>query len=254
MSRDSNKSSTVLKSFKVLEAVAAGTAPMTAAEVAEAAGLERVTTYRMLRTIEEAGYVELDQATKTFRISPRMLALARPVFADGPERQRIADLLRVTSEKTGETCHYSELSGIETVLTQRVKGAQLVAVDFAIGTRCELHATSVGKAILAHQPPSFIQDYLTQDLKSYTTRTLADPQALISELERVRMEGQAYDFEELSSGMNCIAVPVRNAMGHVEAGVSISGPSNRMTRAHLNELGQIMRAEVQRIGAGFTRP
>ncbi|WP_161635697.1 IclR family transcriptional regulator [Actibacterium mucosum] len=239
----------MLKAFKVLEAVAAGAGPMSAADVAEAAGLERVTTYRMLRTIEEAGYLDHDAATKTFRINPRMLTLARPVFADGPDRQRIADLLRATSERTGETCHYSELSGIETVLTQRAKGVQLVAVDFAIGTRCELHATSVGKAILAHQPPAFIQDYLTLDLKTYTDRTIADPDLLISELERVRMQGHAFDFEELSSGMNCIAVPIRNAMGHVEGGISISGPSNRLTRARLNELGQIMRDEVRRIGA-----
>ncbi|WP_421854938.1 IclR family transcriptional regulator [Oricola sp.] len=244
MSRDTNKSSTVLKAFRVLEAVAEMPEPGTAPEVAKFAGIERVTTYRMLRTMEEAGYLEMDPAAKTYRVSRRILSLAKPLIEDGPDRRNISELLKAVSKRTGETCHFSELSGIETVLTQRVKGSQLVAVDFRIGTRCELHATSVGKAILAHQSPEFIDDYVMLDLKGYTTKTLTLKEQLLEELETIRQSGISYDFEELSNGMNCVAVPVRSQFGGIEAGISISGPSNRLDRARLAELGQIMREEI----------
>ena len=246
MKRDPNKSSTVLKALRVLEAVADIGAPATAAEIARHLGMERITAYRMLRTIEEGGYLLLDTATKTYRLSNKILALAKPVLDQSADRDWIAQILRSVSQRTGETCHYSELSGIETVLTQREKGSQLVAVDFRIGTRCELHATSVGKAILAHQSEAFVSDYVGIDLKSYTDRTIVDREALFAELDRVRSNGAAYDFEELSPGMNCVAVPVRQAMGAVEAGISISGPITRLTRGRLSELADIMKEEVER--------
>ena len=236
----------MLKGLRVLEAVADIAAPASAAEIARHLGMERITVYRMLRTIEEAGYLLLDPATKTYRLSNKILALAKPVLDESADRDWIARILRSVSQRTGETCHYSELSGIETVLTQREKGSQLVAVDFKIGTRCELHATSVGKAILAHQSAAFLSDYVGIDLKRYTDRTIVDPNALATELDRIRADGAAYDYEELSAGMNCVAVPVRLAMGKVEAGISISGPITRLTRGRLSELADIMKEEVAR--------
>ena len=246
MTRDTNKSSTVLKAFRVLEAVAAGADSMTAGEVAKQAGVERVTAYRMLRTIQEAGYLEFDPSTKTYRISKRMLSLARPVLEDIDQRESIAELLKAVALRTGETCHYSELDGVETVLTQRAKGNQLVAVDFKIGTRCELHATSVGKAILAFQTEQFIDDYVSLDLKRYTDRTLVDAARLRDELGRIRKAGAAFDFEELAEGMNCVAVPVHGLVG-TQGGVSISGPIHRLTERRLSELADVIQEEVARI-------
>ena len=244
MSRDSNKSSTVLRSFKVLEAVAKSATPPTASQLAQEMGMDRVTCYRTLRTIEEAGYLVHDEASKTYRLGRKILSLAQRVMSQDDERESIEDVLRAVSAATGETCHYSEMDGQETTLTHRAKGRQLVAVDFQIGTRCELHATSVGKAILAHQSPDFIDRYLGGVLKRYTNKTIVDPEALRAELDRIRNEGVSYDMEELSVGMNCVAVPVRRIDGSVVSGISISGPDSRFSIGRLKELAAAIQSEI----------
>lgn len=249
MKRDSNKSSTVLKAFHVLEAVSAQDAPPSAAELARLLEMDRVTVYRMLRTIADAGYLVMDPGTKRFTLSNRILTLAAPLLEADQNSRRIDGLLERVAAETGETCHYSELSGTETVLTRRAKGQQLVAVDFKIGTRCELHATSVGKAILAFQTEEFVQDYMQLDLVAYTPKTIADPDRLRRELEAVHQARAGFDFEELSEGMNCVAVPVPSVLGKVTAGISISGPAFRLTRERLAELAQIMQAQVDALAS-----
>ena len=245
MKRDSNKSSTVLKAFHVLEAVSAQRTPASAAELARELDMDRVTVYRMLRTIADAGYLVMDPATKRFSLSARILTLAAPLLESDDHGRQVDALLERVAQRTGETCHYSELSGSETLLTRRAKGQQLVAVDFQIGKRCELHATSVGKAILAFQEADFIEDYMKLDLVSYTPHTIAAPEGLRKELQSVRDTRIGFDYEELSEGMNCVAVPVPSMMGKVEAGISISGPAFRLTKPRLQELADIMLSEVE---------
>jgi DNA-binding IclR family transcriptional regulator len=244
MTRDSNKSSTVLKAFQVLETVANLPAPATAPEISKLAEIERVTTYRLLRTIEHAGYIEIDAETKTYRISRRMLALAKPVLNSGTDRLHIERMLSAIAQRTGETCHYSELMGYETVLIQKAKGTQLVAVDFSIGNRGGLHSTSVGKAILAFQPDAVVDAYFERDLKKFTSKTCTDKSKMHAELAAVRSTGMAFDFEELADDMNCVAVPVADPFGAVSAGVSISGPASRFTKKYLSALAKVMTEEV----------
>jgi DNA-binding IclR family transcriptional regulator len=227
-----------------LEAVANSPAPMTARGVAESIGLDRITCYRMLKTIEEAGYLNFDTVSKTFSLSQRVLMLARNAMAQDADREQIDRILRAISAATGETCHYSEMDGPQTILTQRAKGTQLVVVDFQIGARCELHASSVGKAILASQDDSFIENYLDGELKRYTTNTFCEPERLRGEILKIRREGVAYDFEELSIGMNCVAVPFRGFSGEVRSGISISGPDSRFTAARLVELAAVIKDEI----------
>lgn len=246
MNRDSNKSSTVLKAFRVLEAVADSAAHPSAAELSRQLEMDRVTVYRMLRTLEAAGYLTMNAENKRFALTNRTLALAKPFLGVTDETARIDALLTAVATRTGETCHFSELSGVETVLTRRVKGRQLVAVDFQIGNRCELHATSVGKAILAFQPSEFIQDYMRLDMVGYTPRTITDPDKLDTELATIRELGVGFDMEELSLGMNCVAVPVHALDDKVEAGISISGPAFRLTPERLEELGKVMAEEAKR--------
>jgi DNA-binding IclR family transcriptional regulator len=214
-------------------------------EVARLTGLDRATSYRMLRTIEQAGYVVRDRATKNFRPSRRIISLAKHLLGDDESRMLVSQTLKQVSRLTAETTHFSEMDGDSAVLTQRVKGTQLVAVDFQIGERYPLHTTSVGKAILAHQDDSVIAAYLERPLAQLTPRTINDPVRLRDELQRVRETGISYDHGELAHGMNCVAVPVRGPGGTVLAGISISGPDSRFTEPRLEELAATIRAEAE---------
>jgi DNA-binding IclR family transcriptional regulator len=242
--RDTNKSSTALRAFQVLETVAKVGSPLSVTEISRRVGIDRATCYRMLRTIEEAGYLVRDAGTKNFRMSRRVVSLAKHLLAEDEDRLLVSQALKRISAASGETSHYSEMDHDSAILTQRSKGTQLVAVDFQIGERTALHMTSVGKAILAFQSPNFVGTYLKKPLSRSTEHTITDPEALITELDRVRSTGVAYDHYELALGMKCVAVPAREADGAVRAGISISGPDSRFTEAKLRELGELIAAEA----------
>jgi DNA-binding IclR family transcriptional regulator len=243
--RDTNRSSTALRAFHVLETVARDGMPLSVAEISRRIGLDRITCYRMLKTIEEAGYLVRDTETKNFRMSRRIVSLAKHLLAEDEDRLLVSQALKRISAASGETSHYSEIDHDSAILTQRSKGTQLVAVDFQIGERSALHTTSVGKAILAFQTPDFINTYLKKPLSQPTLYTITDPIALARELEAVRATGVAYDHYELALGMKCVAVPTRETNGAVRAGISISGPDSRFTEDKLTDLGQLIAAEAE---------
>lgn len=243
--RDTNKSATALRAFRVLETVAESSEPLPVNEISRRTGLDRTTCYRMLKTIEEAGYLIREHNTKNFRLSWRLLTVAKQLLVEDEDRAFISRVLKRISALTGETCHYSEIDMDSTVLTQRSKGVQLVAVDFRIGDRCPLHATSVGKAILAFQDPDFVHAYVQRPLARFTENTIVDPERLTRELESIRATGISYDRYELSLGMKCVAVPVRGREGIVHSGISISGPDSRFTDQKLVELGMTIATEIE---------
>jgi len=233
-------SSTALRVLSVLEYLAELGQPVTVSDVCNGTGLDRPTAYRTLLTLVEGGYALRDATAKTFRLSYKIVTLARAMMSSASHVEAVRAAMRNVVAATGETCHYSVLEGFETVTTQREKGSQIVSVEFKIGDREQLHCTSIGKALLAFQGAEFIEGYLGRPLPRRTPRTICKPAALRHELARVRAAGLATDDNEMIEGMRCVAVPILEADGVVRSGFSISGPASRFTDEHIGQLGQVL--------------
>ncbi len=234
--RNAAASTTALKALRVLESVAAEGGSSSLADIAARAALDRSTTYRMLSTLVAAGYVRQDPATRRYALTYRVVSLSRNLLADDEVYRQARRVLERLARETGETSHLTVLDGSEAVLVQKVKGSQLVAVDFQIGDRSPLHATSVGKALLAHQPTRVVDEVIAGGLPRLAVNTIVEPDALRRELRQVRERGYAIDDHELADTMRCIAAPVFERDGRVRMGVSISGPDSRFTFEYLEGL------------------
>jgi DNA-binding IclR family transcriptional regulator len=233
---DKNKSATALKALRVLEAVATSSQPVSVPEVAEYVGVDKATAYRMLMTLIEAGYVVRNDTSKRYSLSYKVVSLSRNLLAENELSHLIREMLKHISDETHETLHYSVLDGDETVLVHRVKGTQLVTVDFQIGDRSKLHCTSIGKVILAFQDIRFIEGIIAEGLPKLARNTITDSDKFRQELQRIRSQGYAIDDREFADNMRCIAVPVFEGGGRVNGGISISGPDSRFTLKKLEEL------------------
>ena len=238
--KNQNTSSTALRVFAVLECVANFRQPIAIADVCAKTELDRPTAYRALLTLLEAGYVLRNNSTKTFRLSHKVVWLARFMLSGDDHSDAVRATLRKIVAETGETCHYSVLEGFETVTTQREKGNQIVSVDFRIGDRGQLHCTSIGKAVLAYQSDDFIEEFLAQPHARLTPHTIVSPDELRRELSRVRTLGLAVDDNEMIEGMRCVAVPIREPGDIVRSGISMSGPASRYSDDYLRRLGDIL--------------
>lgn len=232
---DTNISATALKAFSVLDFVGEQRQPATAASVSAGLGVDRVTAYRMLMTLVQAGYVSRD-ADGRFRLSFKVLSLTRNLASEDERTRSILNTLRAISEETGETVHYSVLEQESAVLVLRAKGTQRVAVDFQIGDRSALHCTSIGKVLLAYNDARLTERVIAAGLPKTAPNTITEGEALRLELARVRAQRFAYDDRELADDMRCLAVPVFEKHGAVPGGIAISGPASRFNLRKLDEL------------------
>ena len=247
-------SSTALKALRVLEVVAASPQTMTLSEVSKQANIDKSTAYRMLNTLIEAGYVIRDNASKQYRLGYKVVYLSRNLLAENEVLRLTHAILEELTAATHETAHLNVLDGSQAVLIQKVKGTQLVAVDFQVGDRSQLHCTSIGKALLAFQETHFIEAVIAAGLPRMASNTITDPESLRLELHRVRSQGYALDDHEFSDSMRCIAAPIFEPGGSVRMGISISGPDTRFTLEKLDELKHPLlkatRKLSERLGGG----
>jgi DNA-binding IclR family transcriptional regulator len=115
-----------------------------------------------------------------------------------------------------------------------------------------VHATAVGKALLAFQPEEEISRIIARGLPASAPNTVVDGEALQRELALVRARSYAVDDEESEVGLLSIAAPIRSDSASVIAAISIAGPVHRMTRKALlgwaRELVEAADAVSQRLG------
>lgn len=243
MNKWNGASATALKALHTLEIVAESPSPVSAQEVANKLLSDKATAYRMLVTLLKSGFVVRDEVSKRYSLSYKVVSLSRNLLAENEVSKLIQQEMRELSLATQETIHFSVLDGHKTVLVQRVKGIQLVNVDFQIGDRSPLHCTAIGKVVLAFQDVRFIEEVIAAGLPKMASKTITDAEALRQELRKIRPQGYAIDDHEYSATMRCIAVPVFEGNGRVNSGISISGPESRFSFEKLDELsGPILSA------------
>lgn len=233
---DTNVSSTALKALAVLDFLGEQRRPVTVGDVATAIGADRTTAYRMLLTLVQSGYVLKEQDSRHYRLSFKVLSLARYLVSEDDRSRHILACLRRISDETGETVHYSVLERDAAVLVFRAKGSQRVAVDFQIGDRSPLHCTSIGKVLLAFQDMRATETIIAAGLPKVAPNTITDPDQLRQALARTRAQGYAYDDLELAPDMRCLAIPVFENGGEVPGGIAISGPASRFDLEKLDRL------------------
>ena len=235
------------RAMDVLKIVASGTG-MSLTEIAAIGAQAPATVYRILITLQKHRMVDFDEAAQlwhvgleAFRIGSSFLGRTRLVEQSRPVMQRLMTA-------TGETANLAIVDLGEVVFVSQVETHETIRAFFRPGTRGPIHASGVGKALLAHFSPEQIGQILTaQSFESFTARTLADENALRRDLDLIVQRGWAVDDEERTVGMRCIAAPIFNQFGEAIAGISLSGPSVRVTPDRDEVHGRQVRAAADEI-------
>jgi IclR family acetate operon transcriptional repressor len=156
--------------------------------------------------------------------------------------RKIVDRARVVMqdlmEKTGETANLGLAEDDCVVFVTQVETHQAIRAFFRPGTRTAFHASGIGKAVLSHMDPERVAMLIDRlGLETYTDRTVATLPELMRDLAEARVRGWAVDDEERNLGMRCVAAAVFNEHGEPVGGVSVSGPTVRVTP----EIGPVVR-------------
>ncbi len=225
---------TLLRGLDILSLYTRETPALTLTEITKSTQLNKTTVYRILTTLENAGYLIRDYDTKRYRPGLKVLQLGFASISSLEVRQVARRYLELLSRKVGETVSLSVLDGGDIIYVDRVRNQRIVGVILGLGSRLPAHCASMGKAMLAHLPPSELDDYLDRAvLEPCTTNTLIDRQALEAELLLVRTRGYATNDEELEMGLRAVAAPIWDNTNRVVAAVNITGSSSSISKERM---------------------
>ncbi|NHN42927.1 IclR family transcriptional regulator [Halorubellus sp. JP-L1] len=197
-------------------------------------GLPVSTVHDHVRTLERLGYVVSRE--DEYCLGIRFLELG----GYARSTRRVYDVSVTEVEKlaydTGEHANLLvEENGFGHFLYQ-AKGDDAVRLETVTGERVHLHATALGKAILAHLPQDRVAEIIDRrGLPARTNTTITEREALFEELDVVREQGYATEDEEYVRGMRCVAAPIRDEDGEVLGAISSSGPVSRMQGQRFTE-------------------
>ncbi|MFN3936702.1 MAG: HTH-type transcriptional regulator BhcR [Gemmobacter sp.] len=230
---------------------------LTLSELAGTTGQAPATVYRALITFQGHGMVEMEEpgqvwhvGSGAFRIGASFLRRTKVVER---ARQPMDGLMRAT----GETANLGIENRDEVLFLAQVETHEAIRAFFPPGTKGPMHASGIGKALLAWYPAERIAAILArQGLPGFTPRTLTDPDMLAADLAVTRARGFAVDDEERAPGMRCIAAPVFNGLGEPVAGLSVSGPTFRLPVEEAAALGALVRRAADTVteATGGRRP
>lgn len=223
-------------------------------DLCAATGLHKSTAFRILATLESAGYVEKSAANGRYRPGRKWARLENVLLAAEPLRWAALAPLQGLAAQTRETAHVGILYHGESVTVQLVDGTHAVRMHSAVGKRAPAHASALGKVLLAWRDEQEIDDFIVRfGTPALTPRTITDPRRLKAHLQIVRERGWAADNEELETGLRCVAVPVAEPAGRPVAAVSISGPASRLSPDRDAELAKVVASTAARIAPIVTR-
>ncbi|MFI9168755.1 IclR family transcriptional regulator domain-containing protein [Streptomyces lincolnensis] len=221
----------------------------TLSEVARACDLTRAAARRLLLTLADLGYVHCDG--RLFRLTPRVLELGYAYLAGLTLPQIAEPHLEQLVAQVKESSSLCVLDGDDIVYVARVPTRRIMSASITVGTRFPAYATSVGRIMLADLPDGQLDARLGRlELRPLTERTIVAPEALRTELGRVRRQGYALVDQELEEGLRSVAAPVRDRSGAVVAAVNIAVHAGRTSVAAVRrDLLPPLLAAVARIEA-----
>ena len=232
--KDPEYLSTLARGLSVLRCFDDKHPEMRLSEVAERTGLSPAVARRCLKTLGALGYV--GQYGRNFLLRPEVLTLGSAFHASMNLDQLCIPPLQTLRDETGDSASMAVISGQDILYLTHVSTNRRIRLGVNVGTRFPLHATSLGKAILAFRPQAEIDAFL--DLAPYekfTERTVSTGPVMKKRLEDVRERAYDSALDELDFGIVSIAVPILDDNRQAIAAINCSTSTTRISQEELIE-------------------
>lgn len=236
----------VERAFAILKVVGgANTNGVTLAAMVKAVGLNRTTTYRMLKCLIQEGAVRLDAESSKYFLGPLALEFGLSARHQLQFKVLLAGTLTRIAEATGDTVFLLLRSENDSVCVDRRLGAypvKTLVVD--VGTRRPLGVGAAGIAILQAMPDDQVQEIIRKNADRFP---LFDTTAhSVFKAARVaRSAGYVSARVHGVEGVKAIAAPITDPQGHAVAAVAVAAIDQRMSRSRQAELVRIVRSEIR---------
>jgi DNA-binding IclR family transcriptional regulator len=247
-SKDESPSVAVERALAMLEAVAHGPEGLSNAEISRKLQIPKSSASYILRTLETQGYLKRDVNDGKYHVGLKILSLSRGALSGIDVREVALPIMRNLVEKTGLTCHLAILDGAEAVYIEKVEPPGFIRMDTWVGRRMRVHATSVGKALVAYVPEKRLETIIAESaMEKRTPKTITTLPRLLKELEKVRTQSYAVDDEENNLGARCMGAPVFNQQGLIEASIGLSGTIGQVNAQTMPRIAEALKDAARHV-------
>ena len=238
------------RAIRLLERLAEAEQGVSLTDLSQQLGLAPATTHRLLNTFEKLDFIQQDEELGLWFIGVRAFIVGSAFLNRRDFVATARPYMHRLMEQSGETVNLAVLDKGEAVFISQVESHELMRMIVNLGSRTPVHASGVGKALLAVLPEYEVTKILHKSgLERITEKTIDTPAKLRTDLHETRRRGYAIDDEEHAIGLRCVAATLHDEFGEPLAALSVSGPKARITDQRLLELG----AMVANVAATITK-
>lgn len=212
------------RALAVLDCFSTKTPSLTLSEIARMLGQAVSSTHRQVGELERWGALERDSRGR-YQIGLHLWEIASLAPRSKGLREAALPFLEDLYEATHENVQVAVLDGREVMYVERIYGHHATRIIARPGVRLPLHATGVGRVLLAHADPQLIEQVLGEPLEKLTPHTIADPNDLRRELAKIRKSGYSISERQVELVSTSVAAPIRGPDGDVVAALSIIIPA-----------------------------
>lgn len=198
-------------------------------DVSARAGVGATSTFRILFTLTQSGYVVKNASTGRYRLGPKI----REIAERSPRASNLVRAARPHMQQLNKTFNETVNLGIfqdgEIFYAEILESRQAFRMTASIGARIPVHCSAIGKAIAAFLPKESLERVLDNcPMTGLTSHTITSRSKLLKEFKKIRKQGYSTDDEETELGACCIACPIISTSQNVLGAISLSGPMHRI--------------------------
>jgi len=253
----SNSVPAVDRAIKILEYLGSKNWAVSVNEVSKELNIPRATAFRIMKTLENWGYVYNSNGRGDYILGTRILKFGYGI-GHGDERIRLQQIAGPycfeLAQSTRQTVQLGVLFEYEVMYVEQTVATSELSIAMPNETPFPINLSAGGKVLASALPEARIRDLLANGkFPKRTDNTITDPLQLSQELNRVRQQGYAIDEQEFAVGIRCIAAPVRDANNDVVFSLGITGHVNEINEMSMSGLIEKVSTMADRISAAIQK-
>ena len=218
------------RAVRILKALGEHPGRLGLSDLSDRVGLAKTTVHGLLRTLQEHGLVEQHLDSDKYQLGPQLLQLGNSYLDLNELRSRSLAWSELLATRVGEAVRVGVPHGDGVLVVHHVFRPDSSLQVLEVGSLLPLHATALGKALLAYADDDYVEDVVTSALPKLTGHTHVTAAAIRRELAAVREVGYAVEREEALLGEAGVAAPIFDRRTEAIGAVGVAGPKERLLR------------------------
>jgi len=214
------------RAARILRALASGPRRLGVTELATRLELAVPTVHGLLQTLQANGFVEQDRDSGKYQLGAGLLQLGNSYLDLNELRGRSLVHAERLATRADAAVRVGVMHGPSVIVVHHVFRPDATLQILEVGAQLPVHASALGKAILAFTPAA-VDDLAAEPLPKLTGRTLGERE-LRAEFPAIRERGVARERDEAVLGESSVAGPIFDHLGHAVGAIGVVGDTERL--------------------------